>query len=209
MYFKLFTISKMKNKYNRLYLKIILILSGDIELNPGPVDRNQIKKGDFEVFNNKGLHFMHLNINGLLNKIDELRYIARSSNAAVIGITETKLGNTVYDSEVTVDGYNIVRNDRNRNGGGVACYIRNNICFNRKNCLSDNIENIFIDLLFPKTKPISVGIIYKPPSQSQFLQQIITEFEALDLDNEIYVLGDFNINLLFRDKYVLNKSNEI
>ena len=152
---------------------------------------------------------MRLNINSLLNKIDELRYIARSSNAAVIGITETKLDNTVYDSEVTVDGCNIVRNDRNRKGGGVACYIRNNICFNRKACISDNIENIFIDLLFPKTKPISVGIIYKPPSQSQFLQQIITEFEALDLDNEIYVLGDFNINLLFRDKYVLNKSNEI
>ena len=188
---------------------MVLILSGNIELNPGPLDRNQIKKGDFEVFNNKGLHFMHLNINGLLNKIDELCYITRSSNAAVIGITETKLGNTVYDSEVTVDGYNIVRNDRNRSGGEVACYIRNNICFNRKNCLSDNIENIFIDLLFPKKKPISVCIIYKPPSQSQFLQQIITEFEALDLDNEIYILGDFNINLLFRDKYILNKSNEI
>ena len=38
---------------------------------------------------------------------------------------------------------------------------------------------------------------------------MITEFGALDLDNEIYILGDFNINLLFRDKYVLNKSNEI
>ena len=35
MHFKLFTISKMKNKYNRLYLKMTLILSGDIELNPG------------------------------------------------------------------------------------------------------------------------------------------------------------------------------
>ena len=34
---------------------------------------------------------MHLNINSLLNdKIDKLSYIARSSNAAVIGITETK-----------------------------------------------------------------------------------------------------------------------
>ena len=54
---------------------------------------------------------MHLNINGLLNIIDELRYIARSSNAAVIGTTETKLDNTVYDSEVTVDGYNIFGND--------------------------------------------------------------------------------------------------
>ena len=106
------------------------------------------------------------------------------------------------------NGYNIVRNYRNRNGGCVACYIRNNICFNRKACISDNKENIFIDLLFLKTKPISVGIIYKPPSQTQFLEQMITEFETLDLHNEIYVLGDFNINLLFRGKYVLNKPNE-
>ena len=65
---------------------MILMLSGDIELNPGPVNRNQIKKEDFEVFNNKELHFMQLNINGLLKKIEELRYIARSSSAAVIGI---------------------------------------------------------------------------------------------------------------------------
>ena len=209
MRFKLFTIGKMKNKYNRLYLKIILILSDDIELNPGLVDRNQIEKEDFEVFNNKGLHFMHLNIYGRLNKIDKLRYFARSANAAVTGITETKLDNTVYDSEVTVDSYNIVWNDRNRNGGRVASYIRNNICFNRETSISDNIENIFIVLLFPKTKPISVGIIYKHQSQSQFLQQIITRFEALDLDNKIYRLGEFNINLLFRNKYVLNKSNEI
>ena len=61
------------------------MLSGDIEFSPGPVNRNQIKKEDFEVFNNKELHFMHLNINGLLKKIEELRYIANSS-AAVIGI---------------------------------------------------------------------------------------------------------------------------
>ena len=97
---------------------------------------------------------MNLNVNGLLNKIDELRYIARSSYAAVIGITETKLDNTVYDFEVTVDGFSIVRNNWNRNNGGVACYIRNNICFNRKTCISDNVENIFIDLFFRKTKPI-------------------------------------------------------
>ena len=106
MHFKLFTISKMKSKYNRLYLKMILILSGDIGLNPGPVKRHQIKKEDFEVFNNKGLHFIHININSLLNKIDELRYFASSCNAAVIGITETKLDNTVYDSEVAVDVFN-------------------------------------------------------------------------------------------------------
>ena len=107
-----------------------------------------------------------------------MHYIARSSNVAVTGITETKLDNTVYDSEVTIGCYNIVLNDRNRKGRGVVCYIRNNICFNRKAGISDNIEK-------SKSKPISVGIIYSPPSQSQLLQQMITQSEALDLDNEM------------------------
>ena len=88
----------------------------------------------------------------------------------VIGITETKLDNTVYDSEVALDGYSIVRNDRNGKGGGVACHTRCNICYSKKTCLSDNLENIFVDLLFPKTKPISVGIFYKPPCQTRFLE---------------------------------------
>ena len=80
---------------------MLLILSGDINLNPGPVNRHQTKYHKFEVFTRKGLHFIHLNINSLLTKIDESRYIAKNSSAAVIGITETRLDNTV------VDGYNI------------------------------------------------------------------------------------------------------
>ena len=101
-----------------------LLLSGDINLNAGPVTRHQLNNPKFEAFNNKGLHLIHLNINSLLPKIDELCNIANCFNAAVIGITENKLDNTVYDFEVTIDGYITVRNDRNRKGGCVACYIR-------------------------------------------------------------------------------------
>ena len=146
-------------------MKIALLLSGRINLNPGPVTRHQLNNPKFEAFN-KGFHLIHLNINNLLPKIDELCNIANCFNAAVIGITETKLDNTVYDSEVTIDGYSIVRNDRNRKGGGVAPYIRSNICYSRKTCLSDNLENIFIGLLFPKTKPIFLGIFYEPPRKT-------------------------------------------
>ena len=78
------------------------------------------------------MHFIHFNTYSLLPKIDELRNVAKCSNAAVIGIIETKLHNTVYDSEVTIDGYSIVRNNRNRKGGSVACYIRSNIYYSRK-----------------------------------------------------------------------------
>ena len=151
---------------------------------------------------------MYINISSLLTKIDKLRYIASSSNAAVIWITKTISDKTVYDSEVAVDGYNIVQNYKNRKGGGVACYIINNICFNSKACISGNTENIFIDLLFLKTKSISVGYIYKPLSQNQFLELMIKDFEALNHNNEIYILGDFNVNLLFLDKYALSMPNE-
>ena len=56
--FKLFSVSKMKNKNNYLYLKMLLILSGDINLNPGPANRHQIKDHKFEVFTRKGLCFI-------------------------------------------------------------------------------------------------------------------------------------------------------
>ena len=126
--FNLFSVSKIKHNY--LYLKMLLTLPGDTNLNPGPVNRHQINDHKFEEFTKKGLHFIHLNINSLPLKIDDLRYIAKNTNAAVIGISETKFDNTVYHSEVAIDGYNIVRSDRNRKGRGVVCYIKNSICFN-------------------------------------------------------------------------------
>ena len=114
----------------------------------------------------------------------------------------------LFDSEVAVDRYDIVRNERNRNREGLSCCIRNPIYYNRKPYISDNIENIFIDLLFPITKPIYAGIIYKPLIQTRLLEQMITKFELLDLNNEISILRDFSINLLLRDKCMLNKPNE-
>ena len=135
--------------------------------------------------------------------------VAKCSNATVIGITETKLENTVYHSEVTIDGYSIVRNYRNRKVRGIACYIRSNICYSRKTCFSDNSENIFFDLFLLKTSPISVGIFYKPPSQTRFFEQMVTESESLELNNELYIFGDFNINLLFKGNCTLNKTHKI
>ena len=46
---------------------------------------------EWTVLKSKGLHLIHLNINSLLPKIDELRYIANSSNVPVIGISKSKL----------------------------------------------------------------------------------------------------------------------
>ena len=68
----------------------------------------------------RGLHFIRLNINSLLSKIEKCRYIAKSTNAAVIGICESKLDASVLDLEVSIDNYKILCCGRTRQGGGVV-----------------------------------------------------------------------------------------
>ena len=114
------------------------------------------------------------------------------------GLSETKLDESVLDSEVDIDGYKLIRLDRNRFGGGVSCYIKSEVGFNIRNDFSVKIENIFLDILIPNSKPILIGIVYRPPSQSGFLRDLseainnTTNFDSL----EVYILGDFNLNLI-------------
>ena len=137
----------------------------------------------WNVFRNRGLHLLHININSILPKIDELR---------------EKLDKTVLDGEIAIDGYQLIRADRNRSGGGVACYMKSNFGVDIRKDFSDDIENIFFDILIPNSKPILVGIVYRPPDQSGFLDKLsnainnTTNFDS----QEVYILGDFNINLI-------------
>ena len=160
----------------------------------------------WKAFNKRGLHLIHLNINSLLSKIDELQEIARKTRATVIGITESKLDGSVLDGEINIDGYKLVRSDRNRHGGGVACYIRNDISFSVRGDFSSEIENIFLDILLPKTKPILIGILYRPPDQSKFLDNLSTSISQTCSFNEeeVYILGDLNINLINSQKHTPN-----
>ena len=76
------------------------------------------------------------------------------------------------------------------------CCVSNKICLNAKNCISNEIETIFIELLMLKTKPITVGIIHKPPGQLRFLETLSDSLYTLNiLNKEWHILGELNINL--------------
>ena len=77
-----------------------------------------------------------------MSKIDEIRYIDKLTNAIIIGLSETKLDNTVLSSELEIEGYDLVRSDRSRRGGGVACFVKNSISYNRKLNFCINTESI-------------------------------------------------------------------
>ena len=69
-----------------------------------------------------------------------------------------------------------------------------------------DIEDIFFEILLPKTKAIFVGIIYRPPTSVNFLECFNKHLDDINLDNEIFLLGDFNINLLHNGKYILKEN---
>ena len=151
----------------------------------------------WEPLKTRGLHFGHLNVNVLLSKIDELRDITNYIKSAILGITESKLDSSFTNTEVNINGYRIIRDNRNRNSGVVACYIRNNLCFNTYNIFSNFIKHDLFKIVIPKVKLIAVGIFYRHPNSNDFLNTFSNNFQKIDNKaNEIYLLGDFNINLL-------------
>ena len=91
-----------------------------------------------------------------------LRDLAKSTNTT--SICESKLDASVLEQEINIDNYKIMRCDRNRQGGRVACCIRNDLSYNILSVFPWEIENIFFEILLPNSKPIIVGTIYRPPS---------------------------------------------
>ena len=167
---------------------MLLLLSGDISLNPGPTP-NSVSQSFWEPFENKGFHFLHLNIKKL----------------PIIGVTESKVDNSISDSEVKIPGYCILRCDRNRNGGGVACYVRQDLCFNLRSAAMGDIVDTFLDILLPRTKPICIGIIYRLPNSISFLECFDKHLDNINLDDKTYLLEEFNINL-HNGKYILKEN---
>ena len=96
-------VTNLKCKNDTNFYKFLLSLSGDVTLNPGTIQRSpDINSAIREPLKQKGLHFLHININSLLSKKDEIRSIANKTKAAIIGITESKVDHAVPDSEVNL-----------------------------------------------------------------------------------------------------------
>ena len=66
----------------------------------------------------------------MLPEIEELRVIVKSTNAAILGISESKLRDFVLEHEIQIDDYNNLWCGRNRHGEVVVCCIRNDLSYN-------------------------------------------------------------------------------
>ena len=74
--------------------------------------------------------------------------------------------------------------------------MRNDLSFTKRNYFSRDIETVFIEIFLPKTKPMTIGIVFRPLSQTRFLETMNEYFYKLNtINQQTYILGGFNINL--------------
>ena len=120
-----------------ILLYILLIISGDIQLNPGPYGHNN-------------LAICHINARSLTspNRLSEIEdFVSVINDFDIIGISETHLDHKVPDSKISLTDYKVFRNDRNRRGGGVCLYVKDSITTNRKPDLeSADYESVWVDI---------------------------------------------------------------
>ena len=154
----------------------------------------------------RGLKILHQNVNGIISKIDKVKILLGETrkNVQILCITETKLNKHILDSEISVDGYIIVRRDRHSGpGGGVCMFIRNDLNWQRRNDLEcETIETIWIEIFIKHSKSIIISVTYRPPDTSKYSNKNFnTTFHDLINtaqveDKEIILSGDFNCNYL-------------
>ena len=132
-------------------------------------------------------------------------------NFSVIGFTETWLKDS-NSACYGIDGYQHFSAVRKRcRGGGVSLFVKNNLSATPRDdldCMTKEMEALFIEI--PKEdiglrKNVIIGVIYHPPNTdvSIFTEKLATILQKIaDERKLVYLLGDFNINLLESDNHL-------
>ena len=183
-----------------------LLVSNDASTNLLAMDLNK----SAGVCDDASIHLLHklkieninnvivslLNVNSFSSKFDDIKFLIKE-NVDVAIFVETKIDDSYPNSQFMIDGFTEpFRFDRNRFGGGVIIYVREDIPCRllRKYELPNDIEAIFLELNFRKSKWLLLGS-YHPPSQNDdyYFRWIGSAFEYYNTKYDKCLLaGDFN-----------------
>ena len=173
----------------------MLLLSGDIELNPGDKHHSNLK-------------VCYWNLNSLqahnFAKVSSLRAYNTLHKFDIICLSETYLDSSISsnDPELLLDGYELIRADHpmNLKRGGVCIYYKQTLPINVLN-INQLKECLVVEIFYNNKKCVLVSL-YRSPSQTDIeFDEFITNLEIL-IDNIhglnpyfVILLGDFNAKL--------------
>jgi len=152
---------------------------------------------------NKSFSCIHFNIRSLSKHFDQfnanLSNIER--NIDVLAISETKLNNNSV-SNISLPNYDFFNDNSDTMAGGVALYVAKHLRSHQRLDLRLNTpqtESCWIEFEESKAKSVIVGCIYKHPNASinEFTDELDAKIKEFRNNKQtVYILGDFNIDLL-------------
>ena len=156
----------------------------------------------------KGARSVHLNIRSLYPHLQFLTSFLEPLDVTFCAISETWLKPSIPSSLVHIEGYTLLRLDREDprkcKGGGLGIYIRNNIAIDATTLAHMNISNGDIEAQWiiikpPNQKTMIIGNIYRAtdgnrPAFIQTFGQCLADLDA-HMGKEIHILGDFNLDV--------------
>lgn len=86
------------------------------------------------------LTICHLNAQSLWKHIDEIRFHFQSEFYDIIAVSETWLSSDIFDTQVSLVNYTLVRFDRFRHGGGVAIFLKK--CLEYTNVQTSSLQHL-------------------------------------------------------------------
>ena len=112
----------------------------------------------------------------------------------IFAVSETWLNTSILDSELSLAGYTLIRQDRkNRSGGGTTIYLRDGIAYlHRKNVSDESSEICWIEMCWPKCKKQFIYFFYKPPTfcSDLLINDLNQGLVNIPFDSEIIIFGN-------------------
>ena len=176
------------------------------------VDNINCKYYTFKEFSNLrpssgSFNIFHSNVNGYECHSDNVHKVLASSgldfHAICLSETSQKL-DQVFSPNSMIQGYhNPFCTPTNSRNGGVAIFIKDIFdVIEREDCnvKLDEFESVWIEIKQKKCKNIVIGCLYRHPHYSNiddFSSYVESTLNKLNKENkEVYITGDFNIDLL-------------
>ena len=131
-------------------------------------------------------------VNHLLNKLDELdiKISLTQPSIDILAIAESWLDDSVSDNVCSVPNYSFFRRDRKEGaGGGVVCYVKNNL--NSREIIPRSDDNFDHEILMIAIRPrllprplslILVIVIYCPPWYDSVRKKALSKHITSNID---------------------------
>ena len=135
------------------------------------------------------------NFCAVTNKQSELVTFLNLHNIDILCQTESRLDETILNSELFTQNFNVFRNDRNIHGGGVFIMVKDALLSSQVNT-GASCEIVWTCIHNKTAQTLIIGSFYCPPqSPVSVLEELAKSIEYIKAEypvSKVILAGDFN-----------------